>query len=375
MPTLLLILLTIALLGGNVLRWQFSGGYAVSLFDLIVTLSALWILIIRWKTIIHHTLFKPTILFLGMLIVSLLFHVTRYSLSELMLAGSYTLRLSFLLLFIFLQRNKRQDVFLHVMGVGTIFLSLIQYFFYPSLRNLYYLGWDEHLYRAFGQFLDPNFLGIFLGMYLLFVVYQLLANKSSMFFLLTSLSLTITTLFLTYSRESYIVALLGLIAFAMMKKLLTFKFFGTSLIICLVLFTGYTLFAHKSEGTKLFRTASITQRLASDQQSLLVFAQNPLIGVGFNAYAFARPHLPFAPQNTLYANHAAASPDSTYLLILATTGVVGFGVFLYFLYCLVAYRRDAFGISVSILFLTSGFFINSLFYPLLFVWYLLLIRE
>src|SRR5581483_4139312 len=43
---------------------------------------------------------------------------------------------------------KKQIVsFLVVDGLVVLFIGIIQYFFYPSLRNLYYMGWDEHLYR------------------------------------------------------------------------------------------------------------------------------------------------------------------------------------------------------------------------------------
>ena len=45
-------------------------------------------------------------------------------------------------------------------GLVIVGLGFVQYFFYLGLRNLYYLGWDEHLSFIF-QLLDPNFAGAF----------------------------------------------------------------------------------------------------------------------------------------------------------------------------------------------------------------------
>lgn len=59
-------------------------------------------------------------------------------------------------------------ILLVIAGMIIVAGGYLQYFLYPSLRNLYYLGWDEHLYRMFSSFLDPNFAGIFFVLFILF---------------------------------------------------------------------------------------------------------------------------------------------------------------------------------------------------------------
>ena len=44
----------------------------------------------------------------------------------------------------------------------TAVFGWIQYFFWPDLTYLKYLGWDDHYFRLTGTFLDPNFMGLVL---------------------------------------------------------------------------------------------------------------------------------------------------------------------------------------------------------------------
>ena len=64
-----------------------------------------------------------------------------------------------------------------ISGSLIVLLGFIQLMFYPALRNLYYLGWDEHLYRMFSTFLDPNFAGAFFVLFTLFVIDMSLRYK------------------------------------------------------------------------------------------------------------------------------------------------------------------------------------------------------
>src|ERR1700722_12473805 len=76
--------------------------------------------------------------------------------------------------------KKKITKFLIADGLIILSIGYIQFFLYPHLRNLYYLGWDEHLYRMFSSFLDPNFVGTFFVLYLVFVAGLLFHNKKTL---------------------------------------------------------------------------------------------------------------------------------------------------------------------------------------------------
>src|SRR3989338_6680935 len=47
-------------------------------------------------------------------------------------------------------------------------LGLGQYIFLPDTRFLLSYGWDEHYWRLIGTVLDPNYMGVMMGMIVLF---------------------------------------------------------------------------------------------------------------------------------------------------------------------------------------------------------------
>ena len=109
---------------------------------------------------------------------------------------------------------------LMVSGAIFIVFGYIQYLFYSNLRNLYYLGWDDHLYRLFSTFLDPNFAGIFLVLILLLTVqYFFLERKTKIKIVIAMFSvLALIALYLTYSRSAFISMVLGVSIFKQKNK-------------------------------------------------------------------------------------------------------------------------------------------------------------
>lgn len=49
---------------------------------------------------------------------------------------------------------------LDLWGLAWVALGVGQYLFWPDTRGLYWLGWDDHLFRAFGSVFDPLFYGL-----------------------------------------------------------------------------------------------------------------------------------------------------------------------------------------------------------------------
>src|SRR5258708_13426785 len=68
------------------------------------------------------------------------------------------------------QKFKKKIIWLlFADGLLIALIGFLQFFFYPSLSNLFYLGWDNHLYRLFSSFLDPNFFFAFFLLYLFYL--------------------------------------------------------------------------------------------------------------------------------------------------------------------------------------------------------------
>jgi hypothetical protein len=66
--------------------------------------------------------------------------------------------------------RKKVTVLLFIDGIVVLLIGYLQYFFYQNLKNLFYLGWDNHLYRMFSSFFDPNFVGAFFVLYFIFLI-------------------------------------------------------------------------------------------------------------------------------------------------------------------------------------------------------------
>src|SRR3990167_9562627 len=173
---------------------------------------------------------------------------------------------------------------------GTLFVSLgfLQYFFYQDLRNLYYAGWDEHLYRLFSTFLDPNFAGIFLVFILLLALVTLfhgLKNKNKPYSYVYGVIsfFSLIAIYLTRSRSAFIALVVGVIVLLAINK-------KTKLLIpILILFViGLVIFSDsRIENMNPLRFASSEARIDSAQTAISVFEKNPVFGVGFNAYRYA----------------------------------------------------------------------------------------
>jgi len=351
---------------------------------LIAALGVVTLIVKRKK--ISAKLQKTIGIFLLICFCSLVVNIPRLSIFEFFVSILYLVRFAcyvgvyFIIIELTPFIRKKIIDYLTISGFFILLIGYIQFFFYPSLRNLYYLGWDEHLYRMFGSFLDPNFLGAFLVLYFLFVLALLFKQyeKKRIFFatLLGFIGiLTIIGITLTYSRSAYLMLTASLITFFAVKKmrgrvLITI---GGAIIIGLVSF--FSLTKH-SEGTNLFRTSSTKAHIFSLQNAYTIFQKNPILGVGFNSYRYAQQRYGFIKENNPIENHAGAGVDNSFLFVLATTGIVGLASYLYLwisVLKLAFSQRKENVVAVSVfssiigLFVNS-LFINSLFYPFILVW-------
>ncbi len=388
---LVLLLLLLVFPFGEILRFDIAKGTAIRLSDIILGFFLLWFLIrLRTDGNIFKKLylFKPLSFFIVCASFSLLLNSFNYTSEEVVISSFYLLRwVAYSSLYIFIanyvfSKTKKFIVNILVAFLGfTILFGYVQYFFYPDLRNLYYLGWDEHLYRMFSTFLDPNFFSVVVNFYLFIVLIRFfLCNEKREKRLLVLLFLVgFISLLLTYSRAGYIMFATGAITLLILLNKKSMIILLSILLIIGVIILPKDL---RSAGVELWRTDSINSRIISAQRALLIFKSSPLFGIGFNTYRYAQRDLGYVSYKDIHDSHSTGTTENSFLFILATTGIVGFIAYVYLLYksITIAYtiyktsKKDENKLALSILSISflsglimNSFFINSLFYPAIMV--------
>lgn len=339
-------LLILAFLAGNVVKFSH-----ISPLDLSV--GILWL--IKLPVIIKrkHILFKYIIGFEIVCIISLLISFFLFTPIQIGYGAMYLLRFIIYstLLGVGLQSNK----LIPILGIGTAIIGLLQYLLYPDTRALSAYGWDPHYYRLIGSLMDPGFTGIILVLTLIFIV----INKfNKIWWIIVYLALA-----LTYSRSSYLAFFTAFSWISYQRK--TWKYFLVSAS-CVLLTVIFLPRWSDGEGVKLERTSSVWARIESWKTAWKIFTDHPLTGVGFNNYRFAQKASP--------ESHAGSGSDSSILLVMATTGVVGLVFYLKYLKKLWILSRDNLIFSASLVAIfVHSWFLNSLFYPSIMLWLVLLI--
>ena len=357
--------------------------------DLIAGLVLLFVIFeftVRKKKIMERKLLIMVLLFLIVGFISLVLNSKFLTPQAFLTSFAYSLRfaayVSIIFAFQFLNQKFKESINNKLIAAGTIFTSLgfIQYFFYPSLRNLYYLGWDEHLYRLFSTFLDPNFAGAFLVLVILLLTENIIRNfknRNNLIFFSFLWICTLIAILLTHSRSAFIMLVVGIITLLSLHRL--FKVLG---ILVLVLFALLFIFSNRNiEGLNPLRIASVEARIDSANEAISIFSQNPVLGVGFNAYRYALTRYGFRTESGSAVSNADAGTDNSYLFVLATTGIIGFLIFLdfwvnIFKVIIRSFQSNFYEVvtvaSIAGL-LINTLFINSLFYPPIMAWIFILI--
>ncbi len=245
-----------------------------------------------------------------------------------------------------------------VSAISAIF-GWIQYFTVPDLKPLHYIGWDMHLYRIAGTFLDPTFLGLIIVFGLLILMYRYLDGQMNKKYLILMLFMLVSLAF-TYSRASYLALFAGLSVIAITKK----KIKKILLWIVGLAVIAMLLPTSKNQSIELTRVFSIKAKFTNYAETLEISKRFPIFGVGFNNMCVARNKF---IGDELFASHACSGSDSSLLLILATTGVVGLLIFLGSIFNILSSLKGGFNIPILISSFAALFvhslFSNSLFYP------------
>lgn len=367
---------------GEISRFQFSNGIAFTLNDIFVVLTVVvWFLQRFFKRNgLKMSLLKPIVIFAGFGLLSLIINILNLNPSQFLISFLYLVRwilyagIYFVVGEFDLNFKQRIPIFMIFSGLVVVLIGYAQYFLYPSLQSLYYLGWDEHLYRMFSSFLDPNFLGIFLVLLfilitsLFFNALKIKEKKLELVMMLLGV-IVLIAIFLTYSRSAYIALLIGMFILLTLenKKRWILGFLVISIFVFILSSKNFYI-----ENLNLFRTASSKARLDSSLNALKIIEKNPILGVGFNAYRYTQIRYGFRGDQIGKISHADAGTDNSFLFVLATTGILGFAAYLYLLFAIFkksfANFKSALLISSLVSLIVGSLFINALFYPFLMEW-------
>lgn len=268
-------------------------------------------------------------------------------------------------------KNKKLllDSLLSISVVSAVF-GWIQFFKFPDIKPFFAWGWDIHLFRLVGTFLDPTYLGLIIVFGLFTSTIRMIEVKERKYlFLFITLFLLISLAF-TYSRASYLAFFVGLVFFVWRKNMLKTIIVPSILFILLV----YILPTTKNNSIQLFRSFSAIAKIENYQSTLAVFSKSPIFGIGYNNMCLAYQKY-IGLQD--FSSHACSGSDSSLLFILATTGVAGFIVFIYSILRIgisLSYNSYFFILISSFLALIiHSLFSNSFFYPWVMGWMMILL--
>lgn len=357
---------------------QFSNFFAISgskiyLFDVVIllfsTIGTLYFLITR-----SFLLSKGLIsfyIFIIWAIISLVFNSVYLRNAELFIAFFYLLRFLMYVqgavivynLYASKLISKKQIVNAFIFsGVSLSILGFIQFILLPDFSVLdQSLGWDPHKNRLASTFFDPNFAGGYLvGILFLLIFYKKNYSKSYLIYFLIILS----AILLTFSRSSWGMLAISVLIYGLIKNP---KIIIISLVIGFLAYFAVPRIQTRFAGiTDPADSASF--RLISWKNTLEIAQDNLVFGVGYNAFKKAQINYGFLDPDTR-SEHSATGADSSLLLVLATTGIIGFILFIFSLFFGVVNSKSLFVlILISSLMLHSQF-VNSLLYPqILFFW-------
>ena len=318
--------------------------------DLIVFCGAFWAILKKYK---KPTWFKCFDRLLFFALISWIFSLFYFRDIGVFYGLLYLVRLfSYLYFTLFIFNFSKFKKNINLLTNSLISISLIsslfgwiQFFKFPDVKPFFVFGWDEHLYRLVGTFLDPTFLGLIIVFGALISIYK----KKYLAFIFLAFSLMFT-----YSRASYLSLFIGIFYLAIIQKNIR-KYL---LFIPIFLFVVLLIPTTKNHSINFFRSFSAIAKVGNYQRTIEVFNLSPVFGIGYNNLCFVKNKF-FEVES--YQSHACSGSDSSLLFILSTTGVIGLIILLEFLINLWK-CSDLLFRSILISTLVHSLFSNSLFY-------------
>jgi len=377
------------------------------------------ILLIGWfvyslfirKKLLIPSIFLPISVFLLWALITLVLGGINLSLEpkEFLISSLFLVRLTaYVVVFVVAFDLAKEEpgttqVFLKSLTIIAAVVSLIgilQVIFFPMLADVApSFGWALHRGRLFSTFLDPNFVGAFIGINLIsmLLLFKFKFKNFDTFkpFLYAALLISTPALSLTLSRSAWLLFTASSVVLGVFKGKFFWGFVLVFLISTLILiprarerllpFASIISLDNRSVGERIESIdRSALARIGSWGRGSTFFLERPLTGVGFNTLRYAAAQRGFFGEEGDLGPRSGAGVDSSILFLLATTGVIGFGIFF-----LVGVKilKDSFSafrnktselgsflgllvFSTFIGLLLGSNFINSIFYPQIILWML-----
>jgi putative inorganic carbon (hco3(-)) transporter len=192
---------------------------------------------------------------------------------------------------------------------------------YPESRVA--LDWDYQGRRLVSTVLDPNIAGILIVFGLLLHLARLSTGVKVAGW---KIVLLLLALVLTVSRSSVLALMAGVAVIVAVRGISRRMLKLGAVVALLGLAALPKIVALGASYNKFGLDDSAMARLVEWAKALRVFADHPIIGVGFNAYGFVLERYGFERIST-----ASYSSDGGLLFIAVLTGVVGLGLYVWML--------------------------------------------
>ncbi|MBI2414679.1 O-antigen ligase family protein [candidate division WWE3 bacterium] len=363
------------------------GDFKLYVFDLVVSLYAVlgcYLFIVVKKNFYIGKPYVYFIFFVAWAILTLPFGLTNLNDSQVLASIFYLARFIIYLVAVLVTSNLLkmnilgQKTFLTHLFNSSLFIAVagfVQLILIPDFTKLDpILGLDPHKNRLASTFLDPNFAGGYLSLVVaiaigsyLFEFYRWDIKRFILYILIP-----ISAIFLTFSRSSWAMLAVSIFIYGIFKSRVLL------ILSLLIIFGAY--FAVPRVQTRISGITdpadSAAFRLTSWQNAISISKDNLLFGVGYNTYRYIQRDYGFIEAGESGGNSGAGA-DSSLLLVLATTGLVGFVFFVFPIFKVVLeaffVKWNLVLISVFGSLLLHSQFVNSLFYPpMLFIWPILM---
>jgi len=338
-----------------------DSGLNIYFFDIFLVFTNIFLfvkLVKRGKFILNFPLLVFSLFFIFSLVFTF-FQIYFFSFIEQIKIQSYLFRFSGYFFFGYLMFLSLRYELLSLEKLKVVlinnfylltFLNIIQMIFFNDLTNLAQFGWDPHIGRLTGTFLDPNFMAFYLCLYFLLNNF-VLKNKYIEY-------ISIFSIFLTLSRNGI---LTFLIVYLLINYKNLFKLAAILFVSLLIIFINpriierFIQFSDSNDSSYL--------RIISWTEALDLFSFNNYSGIGFNNYRNSLELYRISDLSNLSRN-SSNSTDSSFLLVFVTLGGVGFIlIVLLFIGFVLPGKFVYFNFLIVLSLMFNSLFINSLFYP------------
>ena len=245
--------------------------------------------------------------------------------------------------------------------VQAAFLPGFAQLVYPD--SVLYADWDPQGHRLVSTFLDPNYAGALLTIGLLLYAGRLSSGERVPVW---RVAVLLTALLLTLSRSSFAALAVGLLVVLLIRGVSTRTLKVVGVLALLATPAVPRLITFAAAFNKLSVDASALQRFVAWSRALRVFADSPIVGVGFNTYGYVGRYYGFDATGT-----SAFALDGGLLFIAVMTGIAGLALYVAMLaFVMVRARRvwrdssasaQERGVAVGVAAITVAMIVHSLF--------------